>query len=253
MRNFYENYSLVDAGRPDSDRGLYELFNNRYSNAKKHFDLAITASPRNLFFYERRACVNIMLKLFEEAIADIDTYLMLFKPNYYVSSKYGVYNLKIISLISLNKLAMALELTEELLSLFPGSVKTHYFTGIIYSKSNDFASALSSFKLANPATSYGSNKLPIHTHRHVLKLIDFLSNQDFLKTGKVDDKLFSITYPASFFGEVMHEGRQAIEYLDRISGKRYHTPAANFIDYTNTKTCERCQMSPCHCSDPDLD
>ena len=234
--------------------GLIDLSRGQYASALHHFNAALSANPKNFLYYERRACTNLLLGNVEDAIKDVEAHTKFFRPVYQVFDADSCLIIKCFCLFIGGYLEGFLGEARKFRRY--GQYRMHYrvvsyLNGLALIKVKMYEEALAALMFAvdkiNQAP-YG--ELPKELHYHSEELINYLSSGNFDSANKIG--ILNISQWRSFFRDVAKD----CEYAVKKSDKNFGQPA-NYQRIMpaifNEKTCGRCQMSPCHCSDPDFD
>lgn len=236
-------------GYSDSCKGLFDLYNEKYKSALQRFNVAISVSPNNFIYYERRACTKLVLGDIEGALKDVDTFFKLFRPVYHQLSADSCSVIECCCLLLDNQLVNALAEMRKFHRYTIDYRIVAYLKGLALIKLKSYDEALKAFNFAteDPEWSmYGD--LPVQLYEHAANLMKSILTTDFDFTDR--NGVVKLSDWRYLFSRVWSE---CCEVSNHINKK--HNNDANedrrIPPILNEKMCARCQMSPCHCSDPD--
>jgi len=258
MPNLYVKGTLYWQGTFDEQRALYHLAKNEYADAIECFNKAIAVSPNNFYFYEGRAYAYTRTGEYTAALADIERYLACFQisgshPTGLQGSESILFP-KSYCLAESNQLEEALLAIEEHLTKRRFNKRASYLAAIIECRLGLYSRAIDRL---NTALGKEEGDFPhLYLTREKNSALNLLEQ---LKSGVLNHSIlskdnFPIKYYYYYYINMPSRISEGYSYVTRMMShnEQEHLGTHSYA-YQEARMCNRCQMSPCHCSDPDLD
>ncbi|MBD2769368.1 hypothetical protein IC235_15880 [Hymenobacter sp. BT664] len=264
MGLLYENGITNGAGFFEYDRALFHLAQSNYKAALTLLDKAIADSPRNFHFYKCRAYAKAKVKDYAAALVDIELFLLHFKKdNLHPTGLQGNESIlfaKAFCLAEAGQLEESLLTIDQYLLRMRFDKRAYYLAGVVECRLGNFDKAIERLNTALGKQAGDFSFLYLTTEQLLaMKLLEWLQTVPVEKSLDNEPGAGSQQFPLGFYPYYfidlegkMSEAYSRLKRMDALLSEDEVYSRANdtYFDY---KTCQRCQMAPCHCSDPDFD